>query len=155
MPETVPTTETVTTIDVPTADAVIESVVSGSPWVMPITGDDKPVPAHRHTGRYTNLGIEQFQNWLYARNAERWTTVTADGSRAVVGLSDYQIAILWAVEFPNARCDYMRHVDYVASTRTAYVNNRHPHGCGNHPDHDITFDVNGNPAKRPYRGPAR
>jgi len=132
----------------------IPSIVAASPWVA-AGGDDKPIPVNRHTGRYTGMKIEQFQNRLYRWNRDGFNSVAPDGTVRPVGLTDYQIAVMWAVEFPGARCDYMAHVDYVASTRTMFVNGRHPSpdpdatGCG------VTFGIDGAIAAKPYRGPAR
>ena len=133
---------------------VLRPVAAGSFWVLP-DGADKPVHPNRHTGRYSGMGIEQFQNELYILNRDLWTSVAPDGSEVKVGLTDYELAILWAVEFPGARCDYMRHTDYVASTRTAFVNGRHPSvdprstGCG------VTFGIDGKVTHKPVRTPVK
>lgn len=150
-----PTTDVTLSVEPvePTTDVTEPPVVPSvtvdpkSPWA-----DERVTPNNRHTGRYTGMGIEQFQNRVYVMNACGMFGRHDDGSPR--GLSDYQIAILWAVEFPHAKCDYMAHVDYVASTRTAYVNGRHANprpvpGCG------LTFTHDGTIGTKPYRGPSR
>ena len=141
-------------VETPPVPTVLRPVAAGSFWVLP-TGEDKPVHPNRHTGRYSGMGIEQFQNELYILNRDRFVSVAPDGTERLVGLTDYELAILWAVEFPGARCDYMRHTDYVASTRTSFVNGRHPShdpravGCG------VTYGVDGNLATKPVRVPTK
>ncbi len=64
------------------------------------------------TGDFTGMPIAIFQNWLYEQNRE-WR------------FTDGTLAVLWCLEFPNARCDYADRHRYVASTRTEYNAGRH------------------------------
>lgn len=129
------------------------AALAASPWGALI---EPEVPANRHTGRYTGRAVQEGQNLLYRMNRDGFNSVAADGTVRLVHLTDYQLAILWAVEWPNAKCRFLDHVDYVASTRTAYVNGKHPipdpraEGCGSTYANDETGSV----TKTPYRGPA-
>jgi len=164
-----PIVETTSIVDVPSepiapvdvapdapvvAPDIPPSVVAMSPWVAP-DGGDKPVAVNRHTGRYTGRGIEQFQNELYRWNRDGFASVAPDGTIRTIGLTDYEIAILWAVEFPGARCDYMAHVGYVASTRTDFVNGRHAAPASYAAGCAVTYGIDGKPATRPVRTPTK
>lgn len=63
-------------------------------------------------GRYSGMRTAKFQNWLYEQNRD-WH------------FRDETVAVLWAVEFPDAKSDYAEHSDYVASTRTKYNPGEH------------------------------
>jgi hypothetical protein len=66
----------------------------------------------RDMGRYTGMRIAKFQNWLYEMNRQ-WH------------FRDETLCVLWCVEFPDAKCDYPSHSDYIASTRRDYNAGKH------------------------------
>lgn len=63
-------------------------------------------------GRHTGLRVARFQNWLYEQNRE-WH------------FSDEVLCVLWMVEFPDAKCDYASHFDYIDSVRNEYNRTGH------------------------------
>jgi hypothetical protein len=63
-------------------------------------------------GRYTGMRIAKFQNWLYEQNRE-WH------------FRDETLSVLWCVEFPEARCDYPAHFDYIDRVRREYNRDGH------------------------------
>ena len=63
-------------------------------------------------GRYTGMRTAKFQNWLYEQNRE-WH------------FRDETLAVLWSVEYPEAKADYAERVDYVRTTRHDYNNGQH------------------------------
>lgn len=63
-------------------------------------------------GRYTGLRVARFQNWLYEQNRE-WH------------FTDEVLCVIWMVEFPDAKCDYATHFDYIDLVRTEYNRNGH------------------------------
>lgn len=62
--------------------------------------------------RYTGMRIAKYQNWLYEQN-RAWH------------FRDETLCVLWSVEFPDAKCDYATHLEYIASTRRDYNAGRH------------------------------
>lgn len=159
------TPEVVTPVETPvTTPEPCPAVLAASPWVA-ADGADKPLPPNPHTGRYSGHAIEVFQNRVFAMNAGgEFRSLSAEGVIRSVGLTDYQLAILFAVEHPESRC-VRNHggrfpAHYVASTRTAWVNGRHPSV-----DPAVaeltpavagrTYGTDGLPASKPYRGPAK
>jgi len=82
------------------------------------------------TGDFTGMPIAIFQNWLYEQNRE-WR------------FTDGTLAVLWCLEFPNARCDYADRHRYVASTRTEYNAGRHQASPPEHPS--IAYNRDGLP----------
>lgn len=89
----------------------------------------------RRTGDFCGMSIARFQNWLYEQNRE-WC------------FTDGTLAVLWSVEFPNARCDYAARHHYVASTRTDYNAGRHPRGSLPPNVPSVAYDRSGQPVIR-------
>ena len=58
-------------------------------------------------GRYTGMRTAKFQNWLYEQNRD-WH------------FRDQTLCVLWCVEFPQAKCDYPVHLDYIDAVRREY-----------------------------------
>lgn len=70
-------------------------------------------------GRYTGMRVAKYQNWLYEQNRE-WH------------FTDETLCVLWCVEFPEARCDYPAHLDYIHAVRLEY--NRSGHNVDSPPN---------------------
>lgn len=58
-------------------------------------------------GRYTGMRVAKFQNWLYEQNRE-WH------------FRDETLCVLWCLEFPEAKCDYPAHFEYIDGVRREY-----------------------------------
>ena len=63
-------------------------------------------------GRYTGMRVAKYQNWLYEQNRE-WH------------FRDETLCVLWCVEFPEAKCDYPSHFDYIDAVRREYNRTGH------------------------------
>jgi len=63
-------------------------------------------------GRYTGMRVAKYQNWLYEQNRE-WH------------FRDETLCVLWCVEFPEAKCDYPAHFDYIDLVRREYNRTGH------------------------------
>ena len=63
-------------------------------------------------GRYTGMRVAKYQNWLYEQNRD-WH------------FRDETLCVLWCVEFPEAKCDYPAHFDYIDVVRREYNRSGH------------------------------
>jgi hypothetical protein len=63
-------------------------------------------------GRYTGMRVARYQNWLYEQNRD-WH------------FRDETLCVLWSVEFPEAKCDYAMHLEYIDSVRRGYNRSGH------------------------------
>jgi hypothetical protein len=63
-------------------------------------------------GRYTGMRVAKYQNWLYEQNRD-WH------------FRDETLCVLWCVEFPEAKCDYPAHFDYINLVRREYNRSGH------------------------------
>lgn len=143
-----PTTEIVDSMTGETVKTL--TIDPKSPWV-----NDVPVSDNRYTGRYTGRGVVDFQHWFFRQNQIGFRSVAADGTVRKIHMTDYQIAIMWAVEFPRA-VDYMADVArYVGGTRTLINRGVHNKNYPAPKTPYVTYGVDGKPAKRGYSGPKR
>ncbi len=92
------------------------------------------------TGYFTGMPIAIFQNWLYEQNRD-WV------------FAEKTIAVLWCLEFPDARCDYAERHHYVASARTEYNAGRHQSEPPAIPS--IAYDRDGQPLTKRIKRPSR
>jgi len=93
-----------TTVSLRSAVPVARAAADGVKW--------QSESLRRDMGRYTGMRIARFQNWLYEQNRE-WH------------FSDEALCVLWMLEFPDAKCDYAVHFEYIDGVRREYNRNGH------------------------------